>query len=125
MNQTVIVSEDAETVYHATMPKGWVGYLGHVMEIGDLKFSIVPKGNLLIVSDYYTGVQIHLDNIPEEPETKEESVFYFQTILAHDVMMKIRQRGIESYKERMDKVYSNYANQHGINPMLSNKEETS
>lgn len=123
MNQTVIVSENAEIVYCATKPRGWIDYLGHVMEIGDLKFSIVPIDNLLVVSDYYSGIQIHLDNIPEEPETREESVFYFQTILAYDVMMKIRQRGIEAYKERINKAYTEFVERHGLNPSLF-KEET-
>lgn len=124
MNQTVIVSDDAETVYHATKPRGWICYHGHVMEIGDLKFSVVPKNGLLIVSDYFTGVKIHQDVIPEDTETQEESVFYLQTILAYDVMKKVRHYGTDAYKERMNKTYSEYAEQYGVNPLLLSKEDS-
>lgn len=63
---------------------GWVGAIGHEINVGEYSFCAIPTGDFINVSEVTTGLRMFnvqiTDDIASKTETKEKANQYFYTL---------------------------------------------
>lgn len=96
--QEVTVSPKPE-VFYLAFNTGWKKKIGHMVKVGDLKFSAVPMNDHIIVSDFESGVKLFHMPIPESVESVEEAMHFLGINVSVRIIVLIEQYGIEKIKD--------------------------
>ena len=111
----VNVSQDAEEFYLA-FNTGWKKLAGHLIEVEDLKFSVIPVGDFMRLSEFESGAKIVNIPVSEHIQTYEETMLFMGTVVAATVVQLIHEHGIDKIKEQTDLIKKEYCQKHGERP---------
>lgn len=129
------VNENPKRFYLSIVEKGWVAFVGHEIQVGELKLAVIPMDNgtntEMRIIEVETGGKlfslyiypiIH-DDIIVKTSTKEGAMEFYRDEITKRIVSAIEQITIDVFKERIEQVTKELEQKFGKKPPTENVDE--